>query len=162
MHIEIIKRSKCCPALTHTMQKHTLPKNQDRISLHLISLPHLSHLSQIFLLHLKTSCLQHLLWGQVVLVLPGICRNLSVKQNEVVVIAHVPQDSIMNACLMRFQTRSLSIHMGKGLLTLLMHHTMLLTSLRMVHWIITINIHQEYLCRILQVYPITALVLLLQ
>ncbi len=162
MHIEMIKRSKYLPALMHTVQSRTLPKNQDRILLHLTSSPHLCHQSQSFLLHHKTSCIQHLR-EQVVLVPPEICRNLLGKQNEGVLMDRMPQQTlIMNTCLMRFQTRSLFIHMGMGPLSLLMHRTLLLKFHRTVQGATTTDIHQEYLCSTLQVYPITALGLLLQ
>lgn len=163
MHIEMIKRSKYWPALMHTVRSRTLPKNQDRILVHLTSSQHLSHQSQSFLLHHKTSCTPHLR-EQVVPVPPEICRNLSeFLQNEVVLMDRMPQQTlIMNTCLMRFQKRSLSIHMGMGPLTLLMHRTLLLKSHRMVKWTTTTDIRQDYLCSTLQVYPITTLGLLLQ
>lgn len=163
MHIEMIMRSKYWPALMHSVPSRTLPKNQGRIFLHLTSSQHLCHQSQIFLLHHhKTSCIQHLR-EQAVPIPPEICRNLSGKQKEVVLMDHMPQQTlIMNTCLMRFQTQILSIHTGMGPLTLLMHRTLLLKSHRMVKWTTTTDIHQEYLCSTLQVYPITTLGLLLQ
>ncbi len=105
-----------------------LAKEPRQDLLHLTSSPHLCHRSQSFLLHHKTSCIQHLR-EQVVLVPPEICRNLLGKQNEVVLMDCMPQQTlIMNTCLMRFQTRSLFIHMGMGPLSLLMHRTLLLKS----------------------------------